>query len=237
VTVGFARRDLEAARQHRTGQGGDDLVAHREVLGATNNAANLLARAAERMLAGAVGASSARRVISAALAGGGRAPEDVVRMLDEASQAVQFNRELLQATLDNIDQGVSVVDADLRLIAWNARYIALFDLPAGFVHVGQPVADVYRLNAERGEVPPSDREPWIDRRLEALRRREPHTHERIQPNGRVIRSTGTPMSGGGYVTSYTDITELRRAAEALEEANEQLEARVADRTLSSVRRR
>jgi len=189
-----------------------------------------LARAAERMLAGAVGASSARRVISAALAGGGRAPEDVVRMLDEASQAVQFNRELLQATLDNIDQGVSVVDADLRLIAWNARYIALFDLPAGFVHVGQPVADVYRLNAERGEVPPSDREPWIDRRLEALRRREPHTHERIQPNGRVIRSTGTPMSGGGYVTSYTDITELRRAAEALEEANEQLEARVADRT-------
>lgn len=38
------------------------------------------------------------------------------------------------------------------------------------------------------------------------------------------------MSGGGYVTSYTDITELRRAAQALEEANEQLEARVADRT-------
>jgi len=189
-----------------------------------------LARAAERMLAGAVGASSARRVISAALAGGGRAPEDVVRMLDEASQAVQFNRELLQATLDNIDQGVSVVDADLRLIAWNARYIALFDLPVGFVHVGQPIAAVYRQNAERGEVPACDLEPWIERRLEALRRREPHTHERIQPNGCVIRSTGTPMSGGGYVTSYTDITELRRAAQALEEANEQLEARVADRT-------
>jgi len=189
-----------------------------------------LARAAERMLAGAVGASSARRVISAALAGGGRAPEDVVRMLDEASQAVQFNRELLQATLDNIDQGVSVVDADLRLIAWNARYIDLFDLPAGFVHVGQPIAAVYRLNAERGEVPGSDIDPWVERRLEALRRREPHVHERVQPNGRVIRSTGTPMSGGGYVTSYTDITQLRRAAQALEEANEQLEARVADRT-------
>ncbi|MGV9009925.1 hybrid sensor histidine kinase/response regulator [Brevundimonas sp.] len=188
-----------------------------------------LARAAERMLAGAVGASSARRVISAALAGGGRAPEDVVRMLDEASQAVQFNRELLQATLDNIDQGVSVVDANLRLIAWNARYVALFDLPSGFVHVGQPVASIYRLNAERGEVA-GDIEAWVERRLEALRRREPHVYERIQPNGRVLRSTGTPMAGGGYVTSYTDITELRRAAEALEEANERLEARVADRT-------
>ena len=189
-----------------------------------------LARAAERMLAGAVGASSARRVISAALAGGGRAPEDVVRMLDEASQAVQFNRELLQATLDNIDQGVSVVDEDLRLIAWNARYVDLFDLPAGFVHVGQPVAAVYRLNAERGEVGSSDMEAWVERRLEALRRREPHDHERAQPGGRILKSTGAPMSGGGYVTSYTDITELRRAAHALEEANEQLEARVADRT-------
>lgn len=189
-----------------------------------------LARAAERMLAGAVGASSARRVISAALAGGGRAPEDVVRMLDEASQAVQFNRELLQATLDNIDQGVSVVDEDLRLIAWNARYIELFDLPSGFVHVGQPVAAVYRLNAERGEVSEADMESWIERRLDALRRRAPHDHERVQPNGRILKSTGAAMPGGGYVTSYTDITELRRAAQALEEANEQLEARVADRT-------
>lgn len=189
-----------------------------------------LARAAERMLAGAVGASSARRVISAALAGGGRAPDDVVRMLDEASEAVQFNRELLQATLDNIDQGVSVVDEDLRLIAWNARYIELFDLPSGFVHVGQPVASVYRLNAERGEVGAADREAWVERRLDALRRREPHDHERAQPGGRILKSTGVPMSGGGYVTSYTDITELRRAARALEEANEQLEARVADRT-------
>ena len=182
------------------------------------------------MLAGAVGASSARRVISAALAGGGRAPEDVVRMLDEASEAVQFNRELLQATLDNIDQGVSVVDEDLRLIAWNARYIELFDLPSGFVHVGQPVASVYRLNAERGEVGVADREAWVERRLGALRRREPHDHERALPGGRILKSTGVPMSGGGYVTSYTDITELRRAARALEEANEQLEARVADRT-------
>lgn len=189
-----------------------------------------LARAAERMLAGALGAPSARRVIAAALAGGGRAPEDVVRMLDEASEAVQFNRELLQATLDTIDQGVSVVDADLRIVAWNARYVELFDLPPGFVHVGLPIAAVYRLNAERGEVEHEDVEAWTERRLDALRRRSPHDHERVQPTGRVLRSTGAPMPGGGYVTSYTDITELRRAALALEEANERLEARVADRT-------
>ena len=144
-----------------------------------------LARAAERMLAGAIGAASARRVIAAALAGVGRAPEDVVRMLDEASQAVQFNRDLLQTTLDNIDQGVIVVDEDLRVTAWNRRYVAMFDLPVGFVHVGLPIAVIYRLNAERGESP-DDIEAWVERRLEALSRRIPHDHERQQPDDRVL---------------------------------------------------
>ncbi|KAK0332491.1 hypothetical protein LTR94_024616, partial [Friedmanniomyces endolithicus] len=189
-----------------------------------------LARAAERMLAGAIGAASARRVIAAALAGGGRAPEDVVRMLDEASQAVQFNRDLLQTTLDNIDQGVIVVDEDLRVTAWNSRYVEMFDLPGGYVHVGLPIASIYRLNAERGESP-DDIEAWVERRLEALSRRIPHDHERRQPDGRVLRSSGAPIPGGGYATSYTDITALRRAARQLEEANERLEARVADRTV------
>ncbi|GLK50025.1 hybrid sensor histidine kinase/response regulator [Brevundimonas intermedia] len=188
-----------------------------------------LARAAERMLAGAIGAASARRVIAAALAGGGRAPEDVVRMLDEASQAVQFSRDLLQTTLDNIDQGVIVVDEDLRVTAWNRRCVSMFDLPLGFVHVGLPIASIYRLNAERGESP-DDIDAWVERRLEALSRRIPHDHERLQPDGRVLRSSGAPIPGGGYVTSYTDITALRRAASQLEEANERLEARVADRT-------
>ena len=151
------------------------------------------------------------------------------RMLDEASQAVQFNRDLLQTTLDNIDQGVIVVDEDLRVTAWNRRYVAMFDLPVGFVHVGLPIATIYRLNAERGESP-DDIEAWVERRLEALSRRIPHDHEREQPDGRVLRSSGAPIPGGGYATSYTDITALRRAARQLEEANERLEARVADRT-------
>ena len=189
-----------------------------------------LAMAAERMLAGAIGASSARGVIAEALAGGARRPRDVVRMLDSAAQAVQFNRELLQSTLDNLSQGVSVVDADLRLVAWNARYIQMFDLPLDFVHVGRPVADIIRYNALRGECGPGEVENHVERRLEHLSRRRPHAYERIRPNGDIIRSTGAPMPNGGYLTSYTDITELRKALNGLAEANERLEVRVAERT-------
>uniref|UniRef100_UPI0026200A34 hybrid sensor histidine kinase/response regulator n=1 Tax=uncultured Brevundimonas sp. TaxID=213418 RepID=UPI0026200A34 len=189
-------------------------------------------RAAERMLAGALGAVAARRVIGAALSGGGRAPEDVVRMLDEASQAVQFNRQLLLTTLDNIDQGVAVVDEELRLVAWNRPYVEMFGLPHDFLHVGMPIANVYRYNVERGEIAlVSERvESWVARRLEALSRRQHHFHEREGPDGRILRVIGEPLPGGAYVTSYTDITDLRRAARQLEEANEQLEARVTERT-------
>ncbi|WP_242915144.1 hybrid sensor histidine kinase/response regulator [Brevundimonas pishanensis] len=191
-----------------------------------------LARAAERMLAGALGAVAARRVIGAALSGGGRAPEDVVRMLDEASQAVQFNRQLLLTTLDNIDQGVAVVDEELRVVAWNRPYVEMFGLPHDFLHVGMPIAHVYRYNAEHGEVEHGSEstESWVSRRVEALSRRQRHFHERVGSDGRVLRVVGEPLPGGAYVTSYTDITDLRRAARQLEEANEQLEARVTERT-------
>jgi len=191
-----------------------------------------LARAAERMLAGAVGGVAARRILSAALAGGGRAPEDVVRMLDEASQAVQFNRKLLLTTLDNIDQGVSVVDEDLRLVAWNLPYQEMFEIPNGFLHVGMPVASVYRFNAQRDLENPTPEavENWVEQRIGPLSRRIRHEIVKTRPNGRILRAVGEPITGGAYVTSYTDITDLRRAAQQLEEANERLEARVIKRT-------
>ena len=189
-----------------------------------------LARAAERMLAGAIGASSARTVIATALSGATRAPDDVIRLLDEAAQAVQFNRELLQATLDNLSQGVSVVDHDLRLVAWNTRYLELFDLPSGYIQVGLPIADVIRFNALRGECGPGEVDALVARRLDHLHRRKVHTYERIRPDGRVLRSTGAPMPGGGYVTSFNDITELRQAVEAVEESRAKLEIRVEQRT-------
>lgn len=189
-----------------------------------------LALAAERMLAGAIGASSAREVIAQVLAGDARRPNDVVRILDNAAQAVQFNRELLQSTLDNLSQGVSVVDKNLRLVAWNARYVEMFDLPPDFVHVGKPIADVIRYNALRGECGPGEVEAHVERRLDHLRRRRPHIYERRRPGGDIIRSNGAPMPNGGYLTSYTDITELRTALDARAEANERLEARVVERT-------
>lgn len=189
-----------------------------------------LARAAERMLAGAIGAALARRVIGWQLADTARGTDDVVRVLDEAAQAVQFNRELLHTTLDNLDQGVSVVDADLRLVAWNKRYLELFEFPAGFIYVGKPLDDVLRFGAIKAGYKDGEVDDQVERRIAHIRRRQIHAFERDRSDGLILKILGSPMSGGRYVTSYTDVTELRRAAHALTQANEHLEERVESRT-------
>lgn len=82
--------------------------------------------------------------------------EDVVRIADEASEVLQFNRALLQGAIENITQGISVVDQSLRLVAWNRRYLELFNYPDGLISVGRPIADIIRYNAERGLCGPGE---------------------------------------------------------------------------------
>jgi Na+/proline symporter/signal transduction histidine kinase/CheY-like chemotaxis protein len=185
---------------------------------------------AERQIATVIGASSARVIMASALRRGAVDVADVATLLDGARAELSFSKELLGATLDNISQGVSVVDKNLRLVAWNRRYLELFDFPPGFIQVGMPIADVIRYNALRGECGPGEVDSHVERRLANLRRGVSHNWERVRPDGAVLKSTGNPMPGGGYVTSFTDITSEKRAQAALEEVNALLEERVAART-------
>ncbi|MGV8862771.1 MAG: NahK/ErcS family hybrid sensor histidine kinase/response regulator [Pseudomonas sp.] len=184
----------------------------------------------ERLLAGVLGASSTRAVVKAAIEGREMQLEDVVRIADEASEVLQFNRALLQGAIENITQGISVVDQSLKLVAWNHRYLELFNYPDGLISVGRPIADIIRYNAERGLCGPGEAEVHVARRLHWMRQGRAHTSERLFPNGRVIELIGNPMPGGGFVMSFTDITAFREAEQALKGANESLEQRVAERT-------
>jgi PAS domain-containing protein len=99
-----------------------------------------------------VGVPSARAFVSSALYGSNLTHEEVARILDDTGQSLRFSKGLLASILENIDQGVSLVDRDLNLVAWNGRYLEMFHYPPGLVRVGAPVAELVRYNAERGRV-------------------------------------------------------------------------------------
>ncbi len=185
---------------------------------------------AQQLIAGVVGASSARALVASALAGGQMSLADVTRLLDDGGQSLRFSRQLLAATFENIDSGISVIDAELNLQAWNSRYLELFPYPPGMVRVGVPVADLIRHNALRGDFGPGDAEFHIAKRLGYLRAGLRHSFERVRRDGRVIKTVGGPMPGGGYVMSFTDITAEAQTRDDLQRTLEQLEQRVADRT-------
>lgn len=189
-----------------------------------------LAQFTERLLASAIGAASARLTLTTALHGSGMEVGEVVSLLDEASQELRFNRQVLSTTLENISQGVSVVDAEMRLVAWNRRYQELFGYPDGMLYVGRLASDLIRWNAQRGELGPGDVEAQIHRRLAHLRAGTPHVFERVRASGQVIEMRGQPLPGGGYVTSYSDVTDYKCVESQLREINETLEQRVEQRT-------
>ena len=184
----------------------------------------------ERLLASAIGAASARLVLTGVLRGSGMELGEVVAVLDEAGQELRFNREILSSTLENISSGVSVVDHEMRLMAWNRRYQTMFDYPEGMLYVGRPVADLIRYNAQKGELGGGEVEEQIDKRISYMRAGSPHVFERVRSDGQVIEMRGQALPGGGYVTSYNDVTEFKRVEMALLEVNENLEQRVAERS-------
>jgi signal transduction histidine kinase/HAMP domain-containing protein len=143
---------------------------------------------------------------------------------------IEFNRSLLHATLEHLPQGVSVVDADLRLVAWNRRYLEIFDFPADLVQVGRPVEALMRYNAERGLFGRRDAESIIRKRVHHLRTGSTHAHERELPGGVVLEIRGNPVPGVGYATSYTDVSAYKRVEEKLRALADSLERRVSERT-------
>jgi len=187
-------------------------------------------RFAENQLASAIGAASSRRVLSMLLSGNNVSRSDALRLLDDASAALQYNRDLLQHALDHARQGITVFDSDLKLTCWNREFQDLFGLPDTMLRMGTSLEEIVSLNAKKGLYGPGRRDRVVTARLESFVSDASQSRLRLYPEGKTIELRSAPLPDGGIVTTYTDVTDAVMAEEALAKANESLEARVRERT-------
>ncbi len=160
--------------------------------------------------------------------------------------ALAEKSSLLEATLETMSQGMAVFDANFRLVHFNNHYVTLFGLPPGFLRIGMHWKEVARYRAEHGQfaeggdiarfqseqAPTSegDDKALSDEGLDWYHAQPERIVERTLPNGTVYIAHRKPMPGGGVVTTYTDITERKKAEDELQQAKERAES--ADRSKS-----
>jgi len=134
-----------------------------------------------------------------------------VAALKHTEQRLQLQNEQLSTIINNFPGAVSVVDQDLRVVAFNAEFGQLFDLPRELLNKpGLTFADIIRYNAQRGDYGPGDPEEQVHQRVQMAHQFLPHRLERTLPNGTVIDIRGTPLPGGGFVSHYMDVTDRKR---------------------------
>ncbi len=196
----------------------------------TREASAQLIRHAEFLLSPAIGASTSRQVLSLLLRPRTVSGHSALKLIDEASAAIQSNRDQLQHALDHARQGITVFDSNLALTAWNREFGELFDLPQALLRLGVGLDEIVRFNAARGAYGPGDSDDFVAERVASLLYDDQPTRLRLFSTHRVIEIRSARLPDGGIVTTYTDVTQTVQTEEALEAANEFLEKRVDERT-------
>ncbi len=129
----------------------------------------------------------------------------------------------LRATLENMQQGVAMYDAQHRLVTWNRRFVEYLEMPDAFLDGQHTFADYIRYLAERGEFGEvADIDGLVAQRLEPLSRE--HWLERTRPDGTTLEIYRKPIPTGGFIAIYTDVTERRQADGLLRDEEERFRA-------------
>ena len=190
-----------------------------------------LIRFAEHLLASAVGVASARLVIALMLERHSTHARGAMKLLDDASAAIQHNRDLLQSAIDNVDQGLAVFEPGMTLICWNATLQEFLGLGSDLNRVGTPITEVLGVFLARTAAGKG----MVDDRVRKIALTHEVFRERRSDTGHVFEFRSSPMPDGGVVVTVIDATESVLAAEELQRVNESLERRVTERTAELTR--
>src|SRR5215467_5589858 len=144
-----------------------------------------------------------------------------------AQHAIETKKHQLDAALENMTQGLLMLDAQGRLVLFNQRFVEMYRLIPGKLAVGCTLREVLQLRKDVGTFSGDPVEyvaKWVDK--DGNFRGDPDSNQFIKqgvehkvfdlPDGRTISITNRAMPGGGWVSTHTDITDIPRATKELQ---------------------
>ena len=135
-----------------------------------------------------------------------------------AERQLVEKEEQLHLALDNMPGALVYTDENLNVVACNDRFPEMYKAPKGLLQPGAPYVKFLRFLAANGYYGDGDHDALVAERVESLRNPTDRTFEDHTPDGRIYRIRRSPAEGGGAVTVMTDITEQKKAEEALIDA-------------------
>jgi PAS domain S-box-containing protein len=142
--------------------------------------------------------------------------------IKEHEREIVRQRSVLQSILENMDQGVMLFDENLDALAFNQKFLDIMNVPKRQFEPGANFATFIRFYAERGEYGPGDVEEQVRQKVELERKFEAHQFERKTLDGKIVEIRSQPVSGSGFLTMYSDVTERKRSEEELRESEQRL---------------
>jgi two-component system NtrC family sensor kinase len=133
------------------------------------------------------------------------------RELQDKEAKLASQASLLRATLENMTDGITLVDAKLQMVTWNERFVDITGIPR---HLVRPAVHIDRLM--KSHIVPYPCGSGGETRVletmgERIRLGRAHACESRTAAGRWIDTRWRAMPAGGFVITYTDISERKRA--------------------------
>jgi PAS domain S-box-containing protein len=141
----------------------------------------------------------------------------------EAEHELERQAGIFSTLIENLPVGVTLVGGDLCFVAFNKPFLDIYELEPAMLRIGDPFEKFIRYHAQRGEYGPGDIDDQMRLRVERALDPQPHHFERKRPNGQVVEIRRVPLPGGGFVTTYIDVTEARQREFDLEDTRARLE--------------
>jgi diguanylate cyclase (GGDEF)-like protein len=135
---------------------------------------------------------------------------DIVRHADEL--------EAVKTALDNVEQGITLLDADLTVQFMNRAARKMWKVPDHYADRKPNYAQLVntaRITNASG-VPAKELDRYIAERITAVRNGDPTPTDLRLGDGRTMRLQCAVLPGGGRMLTYSDVTDLIRTAAELQ---------------------